>query len=408
MGQENSCESEPVLLSSRSLEAIAEYIKNGAKNICVMTGAGVSTSAGIPDFRSPETGIYANLAKFNLPEPEDMFSISFFRENPQPFYVLAKELYPGNFFPTVSHAFIALLHEKGLLKMLFTQNIDCLDRLAGVPDSKIVEAHGSFATQRCIDCKTEYPDDLMMKAVADATVPYCNVPQCNGLVKPDIVFFGEQLPKSFFDNADEAKKADLVIVMGSSLSVGPFNALPSLCAGVPRLLFNMDRVGDFGSRPDDVIELGDCDSGVRKLADALGWADELEELWLEVGGKVGKKEAARLRAARLALATDELLEDEIEKITGTVDDALKLDQPEAITNGSLSIDKVKENAALADARSDMPLSEVFELIGKAYQNTPYIAQHASLPVRSQSLVDVTLPQNKPNHFTTLTNSDKEA
>ena len=70
---------------------------------------------------------------------------------------------------------------------LFTQNIDCLEREAGVPDEKILEAHGSFARQRCIDCKTRYPDDLMKEAVTSNRVPHCVMPQCNGLVKPDIV-----------------------------------------------------------------------------------------------------------------------------------------------------------------------------------------------------------------------------
>jgi NAD-dependent histone deacetylase SIR2 len=109
------------------------------------TGAGISTSAGIPDFRSPKTGLYANLARFNLPHAEAVFEISYFRENPHPFYALAQELYPGSYRPTITHSFISLLHKKGLLLKLFTQNIDCLEREAGVPDDKIIEAHGSFA-----------------------------------------------------------------------------------------------------------------------------------------------------------------------------------------------------------------------------------------------------------------------
>lgn len=109
------------------------------------TGAGIGTSAGIPDFRSPETGLYANLSRLNLPYAEAVFDITYFRTNPEPFYTLAQELYPGKFRPTITHSFIALLEKKGLLLKLFTQNIDCLEREAGVPDDKIIEAHGSFA-----------------------------------------------------------------------------------------------------------------------------------------------------------------------------------------------------------------------------------------------------------------------
>ena len=195
MGQESSHELinhsiPPKTLKSRSIEGVAELIKDGkAPRIVVLTGAGVSTSAGIPDFRSPKTGLYANLARLNLPFAEAVFDISYFRQNPYPFYTLARELHPGKYKPTVAHAFVALLAKKDLLHMLFTQNIDCLERAAGVPAEKIVEAHGSFATQRCIECHTAFPDDLMLSAVQSGDVPHCIVPQCNGLVKPDIVFF---------------------------------------------------------------------------------------------------------------------------------------------------------------------------------------------------------------------------
>jgi NAD-dependent histone deacetylase SIR2 len=194
--------------------------------------AGISTSAGIPDFRSPDTGIYANLAKRNLPY---MFDYSFFRSNPVPFYDFAHELYPGKYRPTITHYFVRLLSDKGLLFKLFTQNIDCLERQAGIPGHKIVEAHGSFARQSCIECKAAYPDDLMKEAIQRKEVPYCTTPQCNGVVKPEIVFFGEQLPEEFLKGLSLLPDADLCIVMGTSLSVHPFASLPSLCSeGVPR------------------------------------------------------------------------------------------------------------------------------------------------------------------------------
>ncbi|RSM06907.1 hypothetical protein CEP52_005479 [Fusarium oligoseptatum] len=304
----------PKALSERSLAAVAEYIKTGRdKRIVVLTGAGISTAAGIPDFRSPKTGLYANLARLNLPYAEAVFDISYFRSHPEPFYVLANELYPGKFHPTVSHAFIALLAQKGLLQMLFTQNIDCLERAAGVPPSKIIEAHGSFATQRCIECKTEFPDDKMKEHVFGGKVPHCGEPGCNGLVKPDIVFFGESLPKAFDNNVHNVAMADLVLIIGTSLTVYPFAALPGMAQeDKPRVLFNMERVGMIGNRSDDVIELGACDDGIRKLADELGWRDELERLWRDT---VGDEEAERQLRGR----NEDEVEDEVERLAAEVE-----------------------------------------------------------------------------------------
>ncbi|CAK7202934.1 Sir2 histone deacetylase Hst2 [Sporothrix eucalyptigena] len=299
MGQEVSNQIDestpPQTLQDRSLEAVAQLILEGkARRIIALTGAGISTSAGIPDFRSPGTGLYANLQRLNLPYAEAVFSIDYFRENPRPFYILAKELYPGQFHPTISHAFLALLSYKGLLRMLFTQNIDCLERAAGVPEDCIVEAHGSFATQRCInfECRTSFPDKEMHEHVRDAKVPRCMQPGCGALVKPDIVFFGESLPQRFHELGRlPATDADLVLVLGTSLTVYPFAGLPTMAPdNVPRVLFNREVVGDLGSRADDVLALGSCDAGIRKLADALGWREELETLWREM---VGDAEAER-------------------------------------------------------------------------------------------------------------------
>ncbi|KDN70778.1 putative Sir2 family protein [Colletotrichum sublineola] len=312
---------QPKTLRARTLEAVAEYIKSGnVKKVAVMTGAGISTAAGIPDFRSPGTGLYANLARLNLPYAEAVFDISYFRKHPEPFYYLAKELYPGKFYPTVSHAFIALLAKKDLLQMNFTQNIDCLERRAGVPDDKIIEAHGSFATQRCIECGAAFPADRMQKHVQNEVVPKCDT--CGGLVKPDIVFFGEALPESFRNNTHLPAMADLIIVLGTSLSVYPFAGLAEASrSGIPRLLLNRERVGQMGRRSDDVVELGACDAGVRKLANLLGWGDELEDLWRSI---VGEKEAAR-QLASAANEGEADLEEEIRRVTEGVDTALKLE-----------------------------------------------------------------------------------
>ncbi|KAF2731456.1 NAD-dependent deacetylase sirtuin-2, partial [Polyplosphaeria fusca] len=330
MGQEESSmidDSQPTqTLDSRTLESVAKFIRDGhARKIVVMNGAGISTSAGIPDFRSPETGLYANLARLNLPYPEAVFDISFFRNNPLPFYALAHELYPGKYRPTITHSFVSLLHKKGLLLKAFTQNIDCLEREAGLPGDMIVEAHGSFAEQSCIECKTPYPKDLMHKAVVEKTVPHCISDNCDGLVKPQIVFFGEQLPASFFLNAGLPEVADLCIVMGTSLSVHPFAGLPQRCSdGTPRVLINQEQVGAMGSRSDDVLILGSCDSGVRKLADACGWLEELEEMWAKTAPEKAEEEALERAKEQPVKSRDEELEEEVEKMTKEVEQNLRL------------------------------------------------------------------------------------
>ncbi|ROT41008.1 SIR2-domain-containing protein [Sodiomyces alkalinus F11] len=351
MGNEESVLDEangpPQTLGDRSLESLAHYIKDApAWRIVVMCGAGISTAAGIPDFRSPGTGLYDNLARLNLPYAEAVFDIEYFRKHPEPFYYLAKELYPGKFHPTISHAFIALLAKKGRLLMNFTQNIDCLERRAGVPADKIVEAHGSFATQRCIECRTPFPDDDMLDHVQREVVPRCKDRSCGGLVKPDIVFFGEALPSAFRDASHLPAMADLVIVMGTSLSVYPFAGLPEYAQPhVPRLLLNKERVGRMGYRPDDVLELGPCDAGIRRLAALLGWSEELEALWR---GVVRDEEAAR-QVARVdpdAGAGRADIEDEIRKLTEEVEAALTLESPndESAAGG----DKTEEKDGLAD------------------------------------------------------------
>ncbi|KAI9885831.1 MAG: hypothetical protein M1823_002361 [Watsoniomyces obsoletus] len=328
MGQEESKPVDesilPQRLKKRDIASVAKYIKDGrAKRIVVMTGAGISTSAGIPDFRSPDTGLYANLARLDLPYPEAVFDLSYFRQNPIPFYTLAHELFvPGKFYPTIAHTFIRLLHDKGMLLKLFTQNIDCLEREAGVPEEKIVEAHGSWASHRCIECKSPFPRDLMEKTVKERQVPYCLRPDCAGLVKPDIVFFGEQLPEAFALNRTLPAAADLCIVMGTSLSVYPFAGLPAVCAdGVPRVLINSEAVGGLGSRSDDVLILGDCDAGVRKLAAELGWLEELEALWAKTQPE---KPMEELDDEYPPKTKDQKVEDEVERLTAEVDRALKI------------------------------------------------------------------------------------
>ncbi|KAK6519833.1 Sir2 histone deacetylase Hst2 [Arthrobotrys conoides] len=316
---------EPLYLKRRDLKSIAEYIASGeCQKVAVMVGAGISTSAGIPDFRSPDTGLYANLKRLDLPEPEAVFDITYFRTNPLPFYTLAHDLYPGKYRPTITHSFIHLLHKKGILKMCWTQNIDTLERAAGVPGEKLVEAHGSFASQRCIECKAPYPDDWIKQHILanPVEIPTCkDTPECNGLVKPDIVFFGEPLPAEFSSSMEQLDDVDLAIVMGTSLMVYPFAGLPTRVPhGPPRLLINNEKVGEIGSRRDDVIFLKECDEAVKILCKEIGWLDELEKLWADTEPEESRVEKERWNS----LTLDQRLDEEVERLTKDVEESLKV------------------------------------------------------------------------------------
>jgi NAD-dependent SIR2 family protein deacetylase len=121
------------------VEALCDALKQGVfKRVVVMAGAGISVSAGIPDFRTPGTGLYSQLEHFNLEHPEDIFTLSFFRENPLPFSMLAKGLFPGQFAPTLTHHFIKWLADRGWLQRCFTQNIDGLEAIAGVDPGMVL------------------------------------------------------------------------------------------------------------------------------------------------------------------------------------------------------------------------------------------------------------------------------
>ena len=289
---------ETPIISYNTIEDISEYILNGsAKNIICMTGAGISVSAGIPDFRTPGTGLYSQLEKYKLPEPEAVFSLDYFKMKPNPFYTLAKEIYPGNHMPTPTHYFMKMLADKGLLLRIYTQNIDGLEALAGIDKSLIVSAHGNFDSATCITTGEKVNPEEVKKAIFEGEKGWKKMnKKYGGLVKPDIVFFGEDLPKRYLElSKTDLEKCDLLIIMGTSLKVLPFNMLIDYVSkDIPRVLINREKVGlkdkelsylimqleglNFKEDTKDVAILGDCDDGIRKLADSLGWRGELEKM----------------------------------------------------------------------------------------------------------------------------------
>ncbi|SCU78128.1 LAME_0A03400g1_1 [Lachancea meyersii CBS 8951] len=270
----------------KKIEKIANFINSNPKaKVVFLVGAGISTACGIPDFRSPETGLYDNLAKLKLPFAEAVFDIDYFRENPQPFYTLAKELYPGNYEPSKFHHLMRVFQDKGRLHRIYTQNIDTLERSAGIRSNLVVEAHGSFAHNHCIDCGMEYPHEFFKQAMSNTAGAFARCKSCEGLIKPKIVFFGENLPSHFFSTWDEdleqLNENHIVIVAGTSLAVYPFASLPSeIPKSVRRALVNLQKVGDFLASPrkSDIIFNGSSEVAAEELARKLGWLDELESL----------------------------------------------------------------------------------------------------------------------------------
>nr|XP_020475563.1 NAD-dependent protein deacetylase sirtuin-3, mitochondrial isoform X2 [Monopterus albus] len=251
-------------VEQQTLKDIARNIREQHyKRVVVMAGAGISTPSGIPDFRSPGSGLYDNLQQYDLPYAEAIFEIDFFHQNPNPFFALAKELYPGNYQPNLTHYFVRLLHKKGQLLRMYTQNIDGLERLAGIPPEILVEAHGTFATATCTVCLRKYEGKDL-----------------------------RELPRHFFKYFTDFPLADLLIIMGTSLEVEPFASLSgAVRSSVPRLLINRDLVGPFAwsRRPHDVVQLGDVVSGVQALVDSIGWTQELDALMSAAAEKATKK-----------------------------------------------------------------------------------------------------------------------
>ncbi len=283
MGQEQSFAENLKQCSPPTIAEIANKIQTGKfTNIIVLAGAGVSTSCGIPDFRSPG-GIYDNLSKYNLPTPQSIFTLSYFRENPQAFYTLAKDLYPGKYKPSETHRFFKWLQDKKTLLRVYTQNIDGLEELAGVSPNLIVQAHGGFSGASCIDCKHEFKDlQLLKTACESSTVLHCV--KCNGLVKPNIVFFGESLPRDFgYCVERDFPKCDLLLVFGSSLSVFPFASLiAKVRPDVPRVLINREMCGtnvdggflfEQAKNERDVFLQCDCDAGASQLQSSTLYPD---------------------------------------------------------------------------------------------------------------------------------------
>ncbi|GAA5949054.1 hypothetical protein JCM3765_003995 [Sporobolomyces pararoseus] len=326
-----------------------------SKKILILSGAGVSTSCGIPDFRSP-TGLYARLkaeGTWELDDPQDMFDMRFFKERPDVFYSFAKEIYPSNFIPSPCHRFVRLLELNNKLLRNYTQNIDGLFEQVGC--EKMLNCHGSFATASCLKCRRRYPGSHIEEDVFASRVPLCspctaeseslrlaleaekvrklseeakegnasppkkkrkleeweeengdenedgeggsgeglygygNLWRDKAIIKPDIVFFGENLSDEFDRKLlADRDEVDLLIVMGTSLRVSPVAQLPShLPHSIPQILINRDPVSHHNF---DICLLGDGDTVVKYLCERLQEAHIGEAEENEPGSEEGRED----------------------------------------------------------------------------------------------------------------------
>jgi NAD-dependent deacetylase len=217
-----------------AVSELAELVRSRQPCV-VLTGAGISTESGIPDFRSPG-GIWAQY------DPMEYATIAAFRRDP----VKVWEFYALRFGvlttaePNPGHLAIAELERRGLVAAVVTQNIDGLHQRAG--SREVVEVHGSIRSASCLECGERAPLEEVVASLRDQPAPPC--PRCGAVLKPDVVMFGELLPAEAIDRATElVRGAGLLLVVGSSLEVYPVAALPdeAVAAGVAVAILNRGR-----------------------------------------------------------------------------------------------------------------------------------------------------------------------
>ncbi|MCF0238184.1 MAG: NAD-dependent protein deacylase [Sphaerochaetaceae bacterium] len=217
---EDSYFEEPSIFNKKFSQFV-ELLKT-KKAITVFTGAGVSTLSGIPDFRGKH-GVYND--PWQGLDVEKIISISFFKDNPDIFYKWAKDVWYKleNYEPNIVHKTIAKMEKIGLINGVYTQNIDMLHQKAG--SKNVYEVHGSPETHHCFHCQKAFSyEEIASQVVADI-MPLC--PICKGPIKPDIIFYEENLNEEILNRAfRDFSNSDLTIVLGSSLTVQPAASFP--------------------------------------------------------------------------------------------------------------------------------------------------------------------------------------
>lgn len=214
------------------LEKAAEIIKK-SKNMISLTGAGISVESGIPDFRS-SGGLWDKY------DPAIYASIYTFKNNPEKIWEMIFELMEmtGTAKPNAGHIALADLEKMGLLKAVVTQNIDNLHQAGG--SQNVIEYHGNANSLECLKCNRKFSPDVFN--LAEKKIPKC--PDCEKILKPSVVFFGEMIPQNaLFESQKYAEKADVVLVVGTSAIVYPAAGIPSIAKrnGAKIIEFNLEE-----------------------------------------------------------------------------------------------------------------------------------------------------------------------
>ena len=247
------------------IERAAELIRQ-SRHMVAFTGAGHSTPSGIPDFRSPDSGLWEKH------DPMLVASIWAFRLNPKNFYDWIRPMVDtmSNAEPNPAHDALAELEQLGHLQVVITQNIDDLHQRAG--SRRVLELHGHLREATCVRCyKKVSVDPAVEQRIRNGQVPRC---ECGGVMKPDVILFGEQLPIRVLNQAmDEARRCDLILVAGSSLEVTPAADIPFLAvdSGAKAIMVNLEPTA-FDSRADVVIH-GDVAEILPRLVETVSAMD---------------------------------------------------------------------------------------------------------------------------------------
>jgi NAD-dependent deacetylase len=244
---------------SKEIRRAARLIK-ASKKAVVLTGAGFSTASGVPDFRTPGSGLWARFL------PMEVASLSTFRYDPEKFFTwlrpLASHMLRAK--PNPAHQALAELEEGGYIKIIITQNIDFLHQRAG--SKQVLEVHGTFNTLTCVGCYHQYNSKGFIDAfIEEGIIPHC--PSCHHLLKPDVILFEEQLPvRTWMQAQDASSTCDLMLVAGTSLEVMPSAGLPVKALDNGAHLIMVNKTPTYVDERADLIFTSDIAEIIPRIA----------------------------------------------------------------------------------------------------------------------------------------------